>query len=78
MANGSSVVGIGLQYGDEGKIKAFDRVAASAKVWVRFNGGPNAGHNLKVGDVHLITHGVPSGFYERRKNECGNCLYRRS
>ncbi|HIG93050.1 TPA: adenylosuccinate synthetase [Candidatus Woesearchaeota archaeon] len=62
MANGSSVVGIGLQYGDEGKIKAFDRVAASAKVWVRFNGGPNAGHNLKVGDVHLITHGVPSGF----------------
>ncbi len=62
MVYGKSFIGIGAQYGDEGKIKIFDQVIQDAKVWARFNGGPNAGHNLKVGDIHIVTHGVPSGF----------------
>jgi adenylosuccinate synthase len=62
---GKSSVGVGLQYGDEGKIKIFDKVFENADVWVRFNGGPNAGHNLESGDVHIVTHGIPSGIFHQ-------------
>jgi len=62
---GESIVGIGMQYGDEGKIKIFDRIADEEKidVFVRFNGGANAGHHLKIGDVHIVTHTIPCGIH---------------
>ena len=60
---GRSIVGVGLQYGDEGKIKIFDKIVPNAYVWVRFNGGSNAGHNLEVDDIHVITHALPSGIF---------------
>lgn len=59
---GKTMVGVGLQYGDEGKIKVFDKVAAEFDLWARFNGGANSGHHLRVGDFHIVTHSVPSFF----------------
>ncbi len=58
--HGKSTVGVGLQYGDEGKIRIFDKVV-DADYWARYNGFDNAGHHLEVGDFHIITHAVPSG-----------------
>jgi adenylosuccinate synthase len=55
-------IGIGLQYGDEGKGKIFDKVV-NADVWARFNAGSNAGHGLEI-DGHLFTtHGLPCGVF---------------
>ncbi|MBI2666770.1 adenylosuccinate synthetase [Candidatus Woesearchaeota archaeon] len=60
---GKSIVGVGLQYGDEGKIKIFDQVVPkNTDIWARFNGGSNAGHNLQCGNLEIITHAVPSFF----------------
>lgn len=53
----------GLQRGDEGKGAIVDRKLASGKyTWnVRFQGGANAGHTVKVGDQTRILHLIPSG-----------------
>ena len=41
---------IGLQWGDEGKGKIVDFLADKFDAVVRFQGGHNAGHTIKVGD----------------------------
>ena len=57
----SNVVIIGTQWGDEGKGKIVDLLTEHADVIVRFQGGPNAGHTVVVGDKKTILHQVPSG-----------------
>jgi adenylosuccinate synthase len=57
----STLVVIGAQWGDEGKGKVVDAVAAQADLVARFGGGNNAGHTLVVGKRKLVTHLVPSG-----------------
>src|SRR5262245_36304363 len=52
---------IGLQWGDEGKGKAVDRLAASHDAVVRFNGGANAGHSVVVNGIRFSLHLIPSG-----------------
>ncbi|MBI4566991.1 MAG: adenylosuccinate synthase [Planctomycetes bacterium] len=52
---------LGLQWGDEGKGKVVDLLAARADVVVRCQGGSNAGHTVKVGGETFITHMLPSG-----------------
>ncbi|MCD6478340.1 MAG: adenylosuccinate synthase [Candidatus Diapherotrites archaeon] len=52
---------LGAQFGDEGKGKVVDFLAANADVVVRFNGGNNAGHTVVVGDKTYKFHLVPSG-----------------
>jgi len=52
---------IGMQWGDEGKGKLVDRLAADVDVVVRFNGGANAGHSVQEGDRRLALHLVPCG-----------------
>lgn len=52
---------IGTQWGDEGKGKIVDILSAQSQVIVRFQGGANAGHTIKVGDERTILHLVPSG-----------------
>jgi adenylosuccinate synthase len=44
----SAIVVVGLGWGDEGKGKIVDAIAASrhARLVLRFNGGPNAGHTV--------------------------------
>jgi len=59
ITNASAVVG--LQWGDEGKGKLVDLLAASFDAVVRYNGGANAGHSVVVGGERYALHLVPSG-----------------
>jgi adenylosuccinate synthase len=57
----STVVVVGLQWGDEGKGKITDFLASQAELVVRYQGGNNAGHTVVVGDEEFKLHLVPSG-----------------
>ncbi|CAK7016926.1 MAG: Adenylosuccinate synthetase [Desulfovibrio sp.] len=57
----SNVVIIGAQWGDEGKGKVVDLLAANAQVVVRFHGGNNAGHTVIVNGQKYALHLIPSG-----------------
>jgi len=52
---------IGTQWGDEGKGRIVDLLAAKADVVARFNGGDNAGHTVTVGERTFKLHLIPSG-----------------
>jgi adenylosuccinate synthase len=56
-----SLVVIGSQWGDEGKGKIVDFLANEAHVVVRFQGGNNAGHTVKIGEELFALHHLPSG-----------------
>ena len=63
----------GAQWGDEGKGKIIDLLAREADYVVRYQGGPNAGHTVVVGDAKFILRLVPSGILHRGKvNVIGN------
>lgn len=57
----SSIVVVGLQWGDEAKGKIVDYVSQDADVVVRFNGGNNAGHTVVVNDEIFKFHTLPVG-----------------
>lgn len=57
----STLVVVGAQWGDEGKGKIVDLLTSRADVVVRFQGGNNAGHTLKVSGEQVIVHLIPSG-----------------
>ena len=64
---------LGLQWGDEGKGKIVDYFASQYDIIARFQGGPNAGHTLYVGDEKIVLHQIPSGvFHEQTVNLIGN------
>ena len=52
---------MGGQWGDEGKGKLTDSLAANADVVVRANGGANAGHTVQTDQGVFKLHLVPSG-----------------
>ena len=52
---------IGLQWGDEGKGKIVDLLAADNDAVVRYNGGANAGHSIVVDGTRFSLHLIPSG-----------------
>ncbi len=52
---------VGGHWGDEGKGKVVDALAASADQVIRFNGGNNAGHTIVRERGELRLHLVPSG-----------------
>ncbi len=52
---------IGAQWGDEGKGKIIDVLASQVDIVVRYQGGNNAGHTVKIGDEHYVLHLIPSG-----------------
>ena len=54
---------LGLQWGDEGKVKVVDVLTANYTVVARFQGGPNAGHSLHFGDKSFVLRTVPSGIF---------------
>jgi adenylosuccinate synthase len=63
---------IGTQWGDEGKGKVVDYYSKHADYVVRFQGGNNAGHTIKVGkDVYKL-HVVPSGVIQGKTGIIGN------
>lgn len=51
---------VGLQWGDEGKGKIVDLLTEQFDYAVRWNGGSNAGHTVKVGDTKYAFHLIPS------------------
>jgi adenylosuccinate synthase len=52
---------IGLQWGDEGKGKIVDFLTENADVVVRYCGGANAGHSVRIGNEKYSTHLLPVG-----------------
>ncbi len=53
----------GCQWGDEAKGKVIDFLLGHREyaINVRYNGGPNAGHTVVVGDRRYALHHIPSG-----------------
>ena len=69
----SCTVVVGAQWGDEGKGKIIDLLAAQADVVVRYQGGSNAGHTVHVDNEQYVLHLVPSGIlYDGKVNVIGN------
>ncbi|HEY6394804.1 MAG TPA: adenylosuccinate synthetase, partial [Candidatus Binataceae bacterium] len=56
-----TVAVVGTQWGDEGKGKIVDMLAADADVIVRFQGGNNAAHTLVVDGQKFVLRLVPAG-----------------
>jgi len=59
----SITVLLGAQWGDEGKGRITDALAADADVVARFNGGDNAGHSITIGTQVVKLHLIPSGIF---------------
>ena len=57
----SATIIMGGQWGDEGKGKLTDALAARARVVVRANGGSNAGHTVSTDQGVFKLHLMPSG-----------------
>ena len=69
----SGVVVVGTQWGDEGKGKITDFLAAKADLIVRFQGGNNAGHTIRFGGKKFALHLIPSGIFRKEaKNILAN------
>ena len=62
---------IGTQWGDEGKGRIVDLLAAKADIVARFNGGDNAGHTVTVGSRTFKLHLIPSGIIHPHTLETG-------
>ena len=56
---------LGLQWGDEGKGKIVDYLADDYDIIARFQGGPNAGHTIVIGDRKHVLHTIPSGVFRK-------------
>jgi adenylosuccinate synthase len=68
-----ATVVVGTQWGDEGKGKLTDLLAAEMDFVVRYQGGHNAGHRIVVGDEAFALQLVPSGvLYDRITPVIGN------
>ncbi len=63
---------IGTQWGDEGKGKIVDWLSAKADMVVRFQGGNNAGHTLKIKDNIYKLNLLPSGIIRNKQCLIGN------
>jgi adenylosuccinate synthase len=64
---------VGILWGDEGKGKVIDWLAADADFVVRFGGGHNAGHTLVLPSGKVVLHLVPSGIvHAHTVNVIGN------
>ncbi|MBN9115023.1 MAG: adenylosuccinate synthetase, partial [Pandoraea sp.] len=65
--SGYADVLVGLQYGDEGKAKIVDMLAADYDIVARFNGGANAGHTVQTPRASARLAQVPSGVFHSGK-----------
>jgi adenylosuccinate synthase len=61
------LVVVGAQWGDEGKGKIVDVLAAEVDIVARYQGGANAGHTVHVGGDQFILHQIPSGILHPSK-----------
>ncbi|MGB8509724.1 MAG: adenylosuccinate synthase [Pyrinomonadaceae bacterium] len=61
------IVVVGAQWGDEGKGKIVDLLSERFEIVVRYQGGHNAGHSVKVGEKTYALHLIPSGIVHEGK-----------
>jgi len=62
----------GAQWGDEGKGKVVDFLAADADYVVRYQGGSNAGHTIRIGEDRYALRLTPSGVLRGAIGVIGN------
>ncbi|XP_074105316.1 adenylosuccinate synthetase [Cotesia typhae] len=73
LCKGKVTVVLGAQWGDEGKGKVVDMLAADADIVCRCQGGNNAGHTVVVNGGQFFFHLLPSGIINPRcKSILGN------
>lgn len=58
---------VGIQWGDEGKGKVVDVLTSEFDVVVRYQGGANAGHTVRIGEEEFVLHLIPSGILQPGK-----------
>jgi adenylosuccinate synthase len=63
---------VGAQWGDEGKGKIVDLLARDSDVVCRYQGGPNAGHTIVVGEDTFKIRQLPSGIVRGKPCVIGN------
>ena len=64
---------VGANWGDEGKGKITDVIAAQSDIVIRFQGGSNAGHTIINNYGKFALHQLPSGiFYKHTTSVIGN------
>ena len=54
---------VGANWGDEGKGKITDVIAAQSDIVIRFQGGSNAGHTIINNYGKFALHQLPSGIF---------------
>ncbi len=62
---------VGAQWGDEGKGKIVDLLAAESDLVCRYQGGPNAGHTIVVGEEVYKIRSIPSGIIQGKPSAIG-------
>ena len=62
---------VGAQWGDEGKGKIVDLLAQEADLVCRYQGGPNAGHTVVVGDETYKIRQIPTGIIAGKRCAIG-------
>src|SRR5215468_9156283 len=71
----SNVIILGAQWGDEGKGKMVDLLSERFDIVVRYQGGHNAGHTVRIGDRKFVLKLIPSGILRPgKKSVIGNGL----
>lgn len=68
----SNIAIIGLQWGDEGKGKIVDVLSDKFDAVIRFQGGHNAGHTIKVEDKTYKLSLLPSGLVRNKFSVIGS------
>jgi len=63
----STLVVVGVQWGDEGKGKIVHLLGRRADIVVRYQGGNNAGHTVIFDGKHFVLHLIPSGILQPGK-----------
>jgi adenylosuccinate synthase len=67
-----ATVVVGAQWGDEGKGKIVDLLAQQSDLVCRYQGGPNAGHTIVVGEETFKIRQIPTGILNRKPCVVGN------
>jgi adenylosuccinate synthase len=62
---------VGAQWGDEGKGKIVDLLAQESDLVCRYQGGPNAGHTVVVGDETYKIRQIPTGVITGKRSAIG-------
>ena len=66
-----TTVVVGSQWGDEGKGRVVDLLAADSDMVVRYQGGNNAGHTVWIGEQKFAVHLIPTGILRGKLSVLG-------